>query len=189
MNKCLVLIVEGDTEIEFYRRLVQYAKKEKQGSNTKVEYINVKGFGSFKVTALRKFLNDVKPKYKNTKFTIALCRDTDVFEYGARPEIDWQAIEDAFKKNGANKVIHVKAERCIEDWFLIDAESIIKYLRLSEGTKIQGTNGVDKLSKLYKKANKVYYKGAKASDLISKIDIKKIVDEIAGELYELFEEL
>ena len=49
MNKCLVFIVEGDTEYEFYKQLVQYIKRKHQVTkfSTQIEYLDVKGVGGF----------------------------------------------------------------------------------------------------------------------------------------------
>ena len=45
MNKCLVLFVEGDTEIEFYKRVVANARKSHPTGrfDTNIEYRNVRG--------------------------------------------------------------------------------------------------------------------------------------------------
>ena len=83
MSKCLVLFVEGDTEVEFYKRVIANAKgkRENKRFDTSIECINVNGVGGFKKIALRKFIKDVKPKYDNDcVFTVVLCSDTDVFE-------------------------------------------------------------------------------------------------------------
>ena len=58
MNKCLILFVEGETEIEFYKQVISNAKKHLPAGkfDTNIEYRNVKGVGGFKNNALRKFI-------------------------------------------------------------------------------------------------------------------------------------
>ena len=57
MSKCLVLFVEGDTEVEFYKQVVANARKLHPAGrfDTNIEYRNVRGVGGFKSIALRKF--------------------------------------------------------------------------------------------------------------------------------------
>lgn len=51
MSKCLVLFVEGDTEVEFYKQVVANARKLHPAGrfDTNIEYRNVRGVGGFKV--------------------------------------------------------------------------------------------------------------------------------------------
>ena len=55
MNKCLVLLVEGDTELEFYKQVVANIRKlHPMGRfDTNIEYRNVGGVGGFKNIALK----------------------------------------------------------------------------------------------------------------------------------------
>ncbi len=49
MSKCLVLFVEGETEVEFYKQVVANARKlHPQGRfDTNIEYRCIKGIGGF----------------------------------------------------------------------------------------------------------------------------------------------
>ena len=192
MDKCLVLFVEGDTEVEFYKRVITYARQKRTDGkfDIYIECKNVKGVGGFKNIALRKFVKEIKPKYdKKCEFTIAFCRDTDIFEFTSKPPIVWAEVEKEFKENGAKHIIHIKARHSIEDWFLLDTAGIIDFLRLSKKTKISGSDGYDKLKKLFKQADKMYYKGMKSNGLVEHLDIEKIVQHVSNELYPLFNEL
>ena len=133
MNKCLVFILEGDTEKEFYKYLVQYIKKKHQVTkfSTQIEYLDVKGVGCFKKIAGRKFEKDVKKKYgSDCEYTVVLCRDTDVFELSPKPPVKWKDVKKDFLEKGASRVIDVKAKHSIEDWFLYDLDGIAKFLKV-----------------------------------------------------------
>lgn len=132
MNKCLVLFVEGDTEIEFYKYVISNARQKRTNRtfDINIEYKNVKGIGGFKNTALRKFIKEIKPKY-----------------------------------------------------------GILSFLHLPKKTKTSGKNGYDKLKKLFKQANKMYYKGMKSNGMIEQLNIDKIVQSVYTELQPLYEEL
>ncbi len=189
MSKCLVLFVEGDTEVEFYRHVISNARKKRANGrfDISIECKNVKGVGGFKNIALRKFIKEVKPRYgEECEFYVALCRDTDIFELSPKPPIKWDEIEADFKENGAEEVIHIKARHSIEDWFLLDMEGIISFLRLPRKTKVSGGNGYDKLKKLFRQANKMYYKGMKSNGMVERLDIDMIVQNVYAELEPLY---
>lgn len=192
MSKCLVLFVEGDTEVEFYKQVIANARKLHPAGkfDTYIEYRSVGGFGGFKNIALRKFIKEVKPKYDNDcEFTVVLCSDTDVFEFASKPPIKWNEVKKELETNGAKKVIHVQAKKSIEDWFLYDIEGILKFLRLAKNTKVSGKDGYDKLQHLYRRANKVYIKGNKSNGMIAHLDIDKIADAVKDQLNPLYKVL
>lgn len=192
MSKCLVLFVEGDTEVEFYKQVIANARKLHPAGkfDTYIEYRSVGGFGGFKNIALRKFIKEVKPKYDNDcEFTVVLCSDTDVFEFASKPPIKWNEVKKELEANGAKKVIHVQAKKSIEDWFLYDLEGILKFLRLAKNTKVSGKDGYDKLQRLYRRANKVYIKGNKSNGMIAHLDIDKIADVVKDQLNPLYKVL
>lgn len=189
MNKCLVFILEGDTEKEFYKYLVQYIKKKHQVTkfSTQIEYLVVKGVGCFKKIAGRKFEKDVKKKYgSDCEYTVVLCRDTDVFELSPKPPVKWKDVKKDFLEKGASRVIDVKAKHSIEDWFLYDLDGIAKFLKVETPKNLKGKNGYEKLQNLYKKANKVYYKGSKSNGLIQKLSMDVICQNVDRELKPLY---
>ncbi len=192
MSKCLVLFVEGDTEVEFYKKVVANARKlHPMGRfDTNIEYRNVGGVGGFKSIALRKFKKQIKPKYEeDCEFTIVLCSDTDVFDFSPKPPIKWDEVKKELMDNGASEIIHVQAKRSIEDWFLYDLEGILRFLRLGKNIKASGKNGYDKLQSLYKKAHKVYYKGIQSNGMIDCLDIEKIANTVNDQLNPLYKAL
>ena len=192
MNKCLVLFVEGDTEVEFYKQVIANARKLRSNGmlDTNIECKSINGVGGFKNIVLRKFVKDIKPKYgDDCIFTVVLCRDTDVFELSPKPPIKWNEVERGLRANGADDVVHIEARQSIEDWFLYDADGIISFLRLNKKTKITGKDGYDKIKRLYKQANKMYYKGMKSNGMISRLDIDKIANKVKDQLNPLYKAL
>lgn len=190
MSKCLVLFVEGDTEVEFYKAVIAFAKgkRENKTFDTCIECKNVKGVGGFKKIALRKFVKEIKTHYdRDCEYTVVLCSDTDVFEVEPKPPVIWKDIEDNMRSSGAKTVIMVKAKESIEDWFLYDSDNIISFLKLKKNTKISGRNGYDKLKRLYERAGKMYFKGRKSNGMVAQLDIEKISIEAKGQLAPLFE--
>jgi len=192
MSKCLVLFVEGDTEVQFYKQVVSNIRELHPESrfNTCIEYRNVKGVGGFKNNALRKFIKEIKPKYEeNCIFTIVLCCDTDVFEFASKPPIRWDKVKKELMENGASNIIHIQARHSIEDWFFYDIEGILGFLRLGKKTKVSGKSGYDKLQRLYKLANRVYYKGINSNGMVERLDIGKISSAVKDQLNPLYQAL
>lgn len=192
MSKCLVLFVEGDTEVEFYKQVIANVRNLHPVGrfDTNIEYRNVKGVGGFKSIALRKFTKEIKNKYDDDcEFIVVLCSDTDVFDFAPKPPIKWDEVKKELETNGAREIIHVQARKSIEDWFLYDLEGILRFLRLAKKTKVSGKNGYDKLQRLYKQANKVYYKGIKSNGMVDHLDIEKITDAVKEQLNPLYEAL
>ena len=191
MKKCLILFVEGDTEVEFYKKLIANERNKTKNNrfNISIECKNVKGIGNFKNNVIRKFEKEIKPKYNKYEFTIVLCSDTDVFELESKPPVNWNEVISKLRELGAQNIIIIKAEKCIEDWFLYDSKSILSFLKLNKSTKVKGKNGYDKLKNLFKKANKMYFKGMNCKDLIDVLDIEKISSKVYNQLKPLLEAL
>ncbi len=193
MDRCLVLFVEGETEVEFYRRIISEAKKLRPNKqfDLEIETKCVKGVGNFKTDVLRKFKKEIITNHADVKeFIIVLCSDTDVFEFTQHPPIIWKDVIAELRNAGANEVIHIQAKHSIEDWFLYDLEGIISFLRLPKKTKVPSSgNGYQKLNKLYGMAHKMYFKGMKSNGMIQKLDFEKIIGNISQEMKPLYKVL
>ena len=72
---------------------------------------------------------------------------------------------------------------------MIDLDGIISFLHLPKKTKVSGGNGYDKLKKLFKQANRMYYKGMKSNGMIERLDIDKIAQNVQTELEPLYKVL
>ena len=60
---------------------------------------------------------------------------------------------------------------------------------MNKKTKITGKDGYDKIKRLYKQANKMYYKGMKSNGMISRLDIDKIANKVKDQLNSLYKAL
>lgn len=192
-NKCVVIFVEGETEVYFYKKLIQHlrAKLAEKQLNMKVKFCNLKGIGNYKKRAVRIFNNGIKNKEPELDYVVALCYDTDVFEFSAKPKVVWSDVAKELRSNGVNKVVYVKAKKSIEDWFLCDKAGIFRYLKLSADTPIQTGKGADTLKKIFKDGGKVYIKGSStpATKFIDVLDFNIIEQSICIELRDLCREL
>lgn len=86
--------------------------------------------------------------------------DADVFEYSAKPPVNWNKLEKSLKELGAFEVNHIKVKQMLEDWLLIDKEGICSYLKIKVPKDLKGRTGYEKIKKLFKTADKVYQKGS-----------------------------
>lgn len=189
MSKYVVIFVEGETEEELYKNyiipLVRNSTLNKR-LECEISIFNVRGFGGFKNDSIMKF-KKLKESNPNKEFIVALCYDTDVFEFASIPPINWNDVKSRMLKFGANEVIQVRARKSIEDWLLYDVTGICKWLRIKEPSKVNGKNGYEKIQSLFRKGNKIYVKGRKVSGLLERLDIQKIMNSTNKELEPLIE--
>jgi len=188
----LVLFVEGQTEVEFYKELIKYIRgcHADKKLEHKVIYRSIDGIGGYKKEVNRIFLKEVLPKVERYQITVALCYDTDVFGYVQKPKINWKEVEKILKDDGAHKVLHIKAEKSIEDWFLLDRDGIRRFLKLDSDVDPQGSNGYEKLKYLFKRANKIYTKkGREVNGFVQALDIGLISKGVEKSLDVLYQEL
>ncbi len=177
-KKCVIIFTEGETEIEFYDLLIEKIKKNKNIKKFNVDKIikkTLKGISKFDKKLINKFRFDILPKYSDYDITIFLCYDTDVFEDCQKPVVNWQKVERELLNCGVKKVSHIKAEKCIEDIFLLDMQGICRYLNISPIKNITGINGVEKMKKIFLKGNRIYQKGYKCEGFIKHLDIDYIL--------------
>lgn len=190
MNKGIILFIEGDTEEAFYKELLKNIRSL-CGNNrfhlSKVIMKNLKGIGNYKKKVYRVF-NDIISKNSKIVFKVFLCYDSDVFEFSKKPPVTWKEVDKILIENGAKKIIHIKAKKSIEDWFLNDLAGICSYLKLPYNTKSIGSDSIKRLEYLFRKANKVYIKG-RANDFVESLNIKKIMKSVCCEIKPLCKEL
>lgn len=191
LNKCLVLFVEGKTEVEFYKELIRHIRENAASGklNHKIICRSINGIGGFKKEVNRIFLKEILPKLEGYSVVVALCYDTDIFGYVQKPKINWSDIEKMLMQDGAEKVIHIRAEKSIEDWFLLDMEGIKRFLKLKSDVQSSGANGYEKLKSLFKKANKIYTKGQEVKGFVQVLDIGLITQKVSTDLELLYTEL
>lgn len=191
-KKCVVIYVEGETDEEFYNKVKEHIRNKIPSKRFDVDALKVecvKGIGNFSTKLLNKFKKEILIKYKDYRISVFLCYDHDVFEYSVNPPVDRDKLEKNLLEAGANEVKHIVAYRSIEDYLMIDTEGILKFLRLKDNTKINGKNGLEKITNLFKKANRTYIKGTKVEGLVDSLDIEKICNHICSQLCSLCKEV
>jgi hypothetical protein len=197
-KKRIVMVLEGETEIVFYSRLLDYLYEHIVTSawvfRDEIDFILARGVGNIGVRAVQTF----KMRYthaSHTEHIVFCCYDTDVFENGRMPRLWTEHTVQKFLDAGAQKVYSICAQHMIEDWYLYDYDGILAYLGLSKkemppsASAVPGKNAVKKLNYIYRKSNKIYQKGYATDELISHLDIGKIYSCIQKEIRPLIKEL
>lgn len=186
-RKTLALIfVEGDTEVEFYKKMKEHLRQKNGGRLIcQVEIHNLKGVGQYQNTAQRIFEKKIKATYPENeyRYKIFLCYDTDVFEFAKKPPVDWGKVVNMLKKLGAEEVFRVEAKSSIEDWFLLDMEGLRTFLKLPKKQKLTGYSGQSGLKQLFLKAHKTYIKGIQCAGLVDALDMSVIFPKICGQIH------
>lgn len=179
-KKCIVIYTEGETECEFYDKLLDELKRINKIDRFNVDKIIkqcLKGITKFDKKLLKKFEYDIKTKYSDYEIIVFFCYDTDVFDFNAKPPVNWNDVDTKLKRLGAKEIYHIKAEKCIEDIFLIDIAGICKYLNISQVKRVNGQNGVEKMKNLFMRGNRIYQKGFSCEGFINALDINLIFKE------------
>ena len=210
--KDIVIIVEGDTEVEFYKLVKDHIKADKVkelGENYfKNHYafekiVNLHGIGNFQKDAKEQFdkirekndkkISKLEEQGKNVAFEyhIFLCIDTDVFEYDKNPPLDKEKLKKDLLNSGEDvvEVSYIEAKKSIEDWFLDDLDGIKKFLKLKsipKGYKSKST-GYEKLKHIFKNAGKSYVKGNKVEGFVKKLNVPSIIKKHQKELKSLWD--
>ncbi len=169
----VVIFVEGDTDQIFFDGLLEYYRNQSTTPVHSCEVKNLKGVSRYTSKVTGKLQNEICPKAlkKGLEVKAVCCSyDTDVFEFAERPVVDWKKVEREVKMLGIKEFCQVRVERMIEDWILDDMKGLMKFLRLTEMPKLSGNNAFDKIQLLFKRANKVYFKGISIKSVVGTID-------------------
>lgn len=193
MKKCVVIYTEGETDDEFYKKVLRCIKDKIVGNKFEVDVLKsvcITRIGKFQKKLLNKFNSEIIKKYKKTyEIIVVLCYDTDVFEFGVHPPINRIKLEKDLIGFGASKIIHIKAKRSIEDFFMYDLDGIVKYLKIVKPKNLKGLTGLKKIETLFLKANRIYQKGHKCAGLIDSLNMDIIFPNICDEIKPLCVEL
>ncbi len=172
----------GEISVLFYETFFKINENKEKACN-RYKIINVKGIGNYGSKAPAKFEYEIKSKFPKFTFIVFCSYDTDVFEFGQKPPVNWKQVEKALKKKGAKEIYHIKAKKMIEDWFLIDKEGLCRFLKIKQiPKKLKGKDGNAKMKTLFKKANKIYQKGSYTHKFMDSLSLQKIFNAQKKEL-------
>lgn len=190
-KKCIVLYVEGQTEEEFYKKVKEYMKmKLSIFKVNQFKIVCVESNTKFKNKLLSKFKNEIVVKYnKQDEIVVVLAYDSDGYEYGKHPVVNREKIESELYSNGATKVIHLTAEKTIEDFIMLDKNGVLKFLGLPLTTAVKGKTGLEQLQYLFGKKNRTYFKGHKVEGLLDHLDFNLICSKLCFKLSPLCHEV
>lgn len=167
-----LLLVEGETEEEFYSAL---GKLKLNGVPKKIK--NLKGNFNINNKILDASLQ-FSSNNPNDTFDVYVCIDQERI---GTPPYNKDFVLSHLKQNANFNSLHdVIATLMIESLFFIDIESIYAFLRakktLREKKKFTNFRKLTHhdLSNLFKRFNKTYYKGIRSEGFISSLDIDKI---------------
>ena len=78
------------------------------------------------------------------------------------------------KEIGVTKFYKIIAVSMIEDWFLLDLDGLVTFLKLKKKPKLKGKNAYEKIKSLFKMGNKIYQKGSSSHKFIENLNISSI---------------
>jgi hypothetical protein len=191
--KMIWVVTEGQTDEEYYKQIIREIRKNNDNvpfSVDKIKHTCAKGIGRFEKKIPNVFKKDIIKAFPEHDKVVFLCYDQDVFQFASKPPVDRKRLESTLKECGASKVYHIRADKTIEDVFMKDPEGIKNHLRLSQNYRINTSlSGLDMIKKMFKDANRTYFKGEKTEGLIEALDLTRIMLETCPDLRNLCREL
>lgn len=170
-----VLLVEGQTEEVFYRRV-----KDTFLRDLRVTIELLEGLRNIN----EKVLNRLIHKYSDQDVRAYCCVDRES-RYGNSPDLKISWIQHELLTEGMVNVksIHaITATQMIESWFFHDVEGIFRFLEVRKSQRNPrrfrppDKFGKVDLKKLFHQHGKEYREGERARSLIEALDIELIAD-------------
>ena len=185
----VVIFVEGDTDELFFKALLEHYRQHSKGTMLPCSVCNLKDVTRYTSKLLAKLKNEYLPDARKKDVyiqTICCSYDTDVLEAKNPLIVDWKSLEKSIKRLGIDSLVRIGVRSSIEDWILDDIDGICSFLKLRNAPKsLKGSNGFLKLSDLYAVARRTYQKGYATRELISALDMDKIIRKRKDALQEL----
>jgi hypothetical protein len=172
-----LIFVEGDTEIEFYRRVFD---KYLPGYPKRV--FNLEGNINIYNKVLDKTCVFIDA-HRQHKVRVYCLIDREHKEH--KPPLDVPVLINKFRLEPLARprildVGAVVATQMIESWFFHDIEAIFEFLKVPVAKRhpenfriVQNLTHVD-LSNLFHQNGKAYYKGKRCANFVNRLDIDKI---------------
>jgi len=175
----ILLLYEGDTEEEFYKRIVDNTVPKRR---IRISYDNLKGITT---NINRKILHKIYKHLQNNInehrifVFVAIDREGDK---SCESPLDINEIINTISvdTNRIQEVFEIIATQDIESWFFIDIDGIYKYLKVPKNKRnprkysnYESYNNRD-LSNLFRRYKRIYSKGHSDTGLLGSLDLKKI---------------
>ncbi len=185
----IILFVEGDTEIVFFKALLRYYQQNSKQKVAEYEIVNMKSVTRYTSKFVGKLENELIPKAAEKGYEIrAVCcnYDSDVFEYGEHIPVDWKKVAREVKRLKIKEFYRIQVVHMIEDWLLDDMKGLCTFLKIKKvPTSLKGNNGFQKITALFKQGHKIYFKGKDAEKFLPSLDLRLIRDKHQAELADL----
>lgn len=188
-NSLVIIFCEGESERVFYQKLITHLEKQFGKRKKPIVTYSVRGISRFSAKALAKFRFDIMAAYPGHMYDVFFAYDSDVFDLGKKPPVDWKVLETGFLQHGAHSVSNLIAVSTLEDWLINDTHGICISLKIKPPAKIKGGTGLEKIKNLYKMADKIYQKGYGLDKLLKDLDFNLIYRSIENDVKALKESI
>ena len=173
----VVVFVEGDTDVVFFRALLDFYRTSSATPIATYEVHNLKGVSKYNAKFEGKLRHDIIPKSQKAGRqikTVCCTYDTDVFEYNEQPVVNWAAIRKIVSKLGLG-FCEVRVQSMIEDWLLDDMSGLCRYLGIREIPRsLQGNSALERMQRLFRMKGVLYNKGYDIATFLPILDISII---------------
>ena len=177
-----IFFVEGATEKTFYSLLIEFLSKGKDQEDLPIfRFVDLKGENHFAQKANAKALSLYLKNRPADHYDLFFCYDHDLFP--DEHPFDWKKTKQELGKRNLEGHFISPIEQ-IEDWFFLDEEGLLKYLRLPHDFDLAPYKKLHSsgLRKLFWKQRKVYRKGEKAKPFLQALSFPILIEKIGEPL-------
>lgn len=177
--KSILLLYEGETEGEFYRRIINLRIPPR---TIRISYSNLKGITTnINNKVLGKIFKYLSTNEGEDQIFVFVAVDREGDRSNDSP-LDLGRLKKEFSKETVRvaDVIEIIATQDIESWFLLDIDSVFNYLRVPQikrnpgkYSNVESFNNRD-LSNLFRQHNRVYLKGRHVGNFLDNLDLHRI---------------
>ena len=190
-----LFLVEGTNEKIFYEKVWNFLSgKNRLLSEIEFAFASVNGNTRFENKA-KGIARYYCREHSEKNICIFLCYDTDSFEKKFYPrESMGKTVVELRNIRSVHSVMQIEASPSLERYFLEDPEALSDFLQIDiDQCKADPALGITEISKIFKKANRIYTKKFSDIDkLVSFIDFEAFSlrhDDIVKMIYGRAEEL
>lgn len=182
-SNSILFLYEGDTELEFYESLFE---KYLPPRSIRLKKKNIKGQGNLNRKVESAIYQHLDEKSDEDNIHVFVAHDRE----GPREKesmFDPEYFDKkVIRKKGSRikSVNEIVATQDVESWFFADLDGIYDYLKVPKNKRnyrnYRNIESLDytKLSQLFRRFGKIYFKGERAEGLIQKLNVQKIYESI-----------
>jgi hypothetical protein len=188
INTHIIIFVANEADESFVSSLLSYYQENSSKPIKKWDVFNLKGIKR-RTQRIENKISTLKSQYAEDPQIVVFtfCSNNALYPFCEKPVIDWDNIKRVAKNQSVHDFHEIVVDDIIEDWILDDLNGLCDCLGIDEPDVVEGENGYQKVSILFRKACKQYISRYSILDVLPYLNLEKIRCKRKRSLYELEE--